>query len=132
MIECITSLLNSPWGVAVAPQNFGALAGALLIGNFGDGHINGYNPTTGKFIGTMHHAQSTKGLQGKVLAIDGLWALRVGNDHNGKNGYGNALYFTTGPNRDLRWNSLTTRRCGSCSLLMRYCGSSSTGGTSSA
>jgi uncharacterized protein (TIGR03118 family) len=93
-----TSLLNSPWGVALAPQNFGVLAGALLIGNFGDGHINGYNQTTGKFIGTMHHAQSTKGLQGKPVAIDGLWSLRVGNDHNGKNGYSNALYFTAGPN----------------------------------
>jgi uncharacterized protein (TIGR03118 family) len=93
-----TSLLNSPWGVALAPQNFGALAGALLIGNFGDGHINGYDPTTGKFIGTMHHAQTTKGLQGKVLAIDGLWSLRVGGANNGKNGYANALYFTAGPN----------------------------------
>jgi uncharacterized protein (TIGR03118 family) len=93
-----TSLLNSPWGVALAPQNFGALAGALLIGNFGDGHINGYDQTTGKFIGTMHYAQSTKGLQGKPVAIDGLWSLKVGNDHNGKSGYANVLYFTAGPN----------------------------------
>jgi uncharacterized protein (TIGR03118 family) len=93
-----TSLLNSPWGVALAPQNFGLLAGALLIGNFGDGHINGYNPTTGKFVGTMHHAQSTKALQGAPIAIDGLWALRVGGANNGKNGYANALYFTAGPN----------------------------------
>jgi uncharacterized protein (TIGR03118 family) len=93
-----TSLLNSPWGVALAPQNFGALAGALLIGNFGDGHINGYDQTTGKFIGTMHYAQSTKGLQGKPVTIDGLWALKVGNDKNGKGGYANALYFTAGPN----------------------------------
>jgi uncharacterized protein (TIGR03118 family) len=85
-------------GGALAPQNFGALAGALLIGNFGDGHINGYNPTTGKFIGTMHYAQSTKGLQGKPVTIDGLWALRVGNDKYGKSGYANALYFTAGPN----------------------------------
>jgi uncharacterized protein (TIGR03118 family) len=90
--------LNSPWGVALAPQSFGALAGALLIGNFGDGHINGYDPTTGKFIGTMHYAQSTKGLQGKPVVIDGLWALRVGNDLYGRSGYANALYFTAGPN----------------------------------
>jgi hypothetical protein len=85
-------------------QSFTPVPGSTLhlggVGKnrIGKGHINGYNPTTGKFIGTMHHAQSTNGLQGKVLAIDGLWALRVGNDHNGKNGYGNALYFTAGPN----------------------------------
>ncbi len=42
--------LNSPWGVALAPASFGALAGSLLIGNFGNGHINAYNPTTGEFI----------------------------------------------------------------------------------
>ena len=42
--------LNSPWGVAVAPGSFGALAGSLLIGNFGNGHINAYNPTTGEFM----------------------------------------------------------------------------------
>ena len=42
--------LNSPWGVAVSPASFGALAGSLLIGNFGNGQINAYNVTTGEFI----------------------------------------------------------------------------------
>jgi uncharacterized protein (TIGR03118 family) len=84
--------------VALAPPDFVALAGALLIGNFGDVHINGYDPTTGKFIGTMHHAQSANGLQGKVLAINGLWSLRVGGANNGNNGNATALYFTAGPN----------------------------------
>ena len=98
-----TSRLNSPWGVALAPPDFVALAGALLIGNFGDGHINGYDPTTGKFIDTVHYAKSANGLEGKILAIDGLWSLRVGglsinNGQNGKNGYAAALYFTAGPN----------------------------------
>ena len=83
--------------MAVAPLNFGAFAGALLIGNFGDGHINGYNATTGKFVGTMQYAQSTEGLRGD-LTIDGLWSLRVGGSDNGKNGYSNVLYFTAGPN----------------------------------
>jgi uncharacterized protein (TIGR03118 family) len=41
--------LNSPWGVAMAPHNFGALSDTLLIGNFGNGHIDAYNPTSGKF-----------------------------------------------------------------------------------
>ena len=49
-------------------------------------------------IPRMHHAQSTKGLQGTPIAIDGLWSLRVGGADNGKNGYANALYFTAGPN----------------------------------
>jgi uncharacterized protein (TIGR03118 family) len=90
--------LNAPWGVAVAPQSFGKLANALLIGNFGDGRINGFNATTGAFIGPMHYGQSTPGFQGKPVVIDGLWALKVGNDHNGKSGYANTLYFTAGPN----------------------------------
>jgi hypothetical protein len=78
--------------------NFNAGTGALLIGNFGDGHINGFNATTGAFIGPMHYGQSTPGFQGKPVVIDGLWALKVGNDHNGKSGYANTLYFTAGPN----------------------------------
>jgi uncharacterized protein (TIGR03118 family) len=90
--------LNAPWGVALAPQSFGKLANALLIGNFGDGRINGFNATTGAFIGTMHYGQSTPGFQGKPVVIDGLWALKVGNDHNGRSGYANTLYFTAGPN----------------------------------
>jgi hypothetical protein len=53
--------------VALAPGNFGALADALLIGNFGDGHINGYNAMTGKFINTMHGPQTPNGLQGRSL-----------------------------------------------------------------
>jgi uncharacterized protein (TIGR03118 family) len=78
--------LNSPWGVALAPQSFGKLANTLLIGNFGDGRINGFDPKNGRFIGTMHYGQSTPGFQGKPVVIDGLWALKVGNDHNGKSG----------------------------------------------
>jgi hypothetical protein len=60
--------------------------------------INGFNATTGAFIGPMHYGQSTPGFQGKPVVIDGLWALKVGNDHNGKSGYANTLYFTAGPN----------------------------------
>jgi hypothetical protein len=53
---------------------------------------------TGNFIGTMHYGQSTIGPQGKPVVIDGLWALKVGNDQNGKSGHANVLYFTAGPN----------------------------------
>jgi uncharacterized protein (TIGR03118 family) len=82
--------LNSPWGVALAPASFGALAGSLLIGNFGNGHIDGYNPTTGQFIDKMRDPH------GQVIVIDGLWSLRVGNGGNG--GKTDTVYFTAGPN----------------------------------
>jgi uncharacterized protein (TIGR03118 family) len=82
--------LNSPWGVALAPAGFGALAGAVWIGNFGNGHINAYNPTTGEFI------DKVRNLHGQALVIDGLWSLKLGNGGNG--GLANTIYFTAGPN----------------------------------
>jgi uncharacterized protein (TIGR03118 family) len=86
--------LNSPWGVALAPNNFGPLAGALLIGNFGDGRIGAYNSTNGQLIDLMRDHQ------GNFLAIDGLWSLRVGSGATGtNNNFGpDAVYFTAGPN----------------------------------
>jgi len=72
-----TGQLNSPWGVALAPTSFGALAGSLLIGNFGNGHINAYNPTTGEFIDKMRDPH------GQAIVIDGLWSLRVGSSTAG-------------------------------------------------
>ena len=63
--------LDSPWGLTLAPNNFGNLSGALLVGNFGDGNIHGYDPTTGAFLGTMSKAD------GSPLVLDGLWALHA-------------------------------------------------------
>lgn len=62
-------VLNSPWGLAIAPQNFGIFGGALLVGNFGDGRINAFNPVTGAYIGTL------KTPTGQYLVNEGLWAL---------------------------------------------------------
>jgi uncharacterized protein (TIGR03118 family) len=81
--------LNSPWGLALAPASFGALAGDLLVGNFGDGTINVFDLGTNSFEG-----QLTDGF-GNPLAIDGLWGLTVGN--NGAAGSSNKLYFSAGP-----------------------------------
>jgi len=78
--------LNAPWGLAIAPADFGKFAGALLVGNFGDGTINAYDPLTGKFIGTL------RGDDNKV-AIDGLWAL-----HTGANG---SITFSAGPGEEM-------------------------------
>ena len=63
--------LNSPWGLTIAPNNFGNLSGALLVGNFGDGRIHGYDATTGAFLGTMLKPDRTP------LAVDELWALHA-------------------------------------------------------
>src|SRR5438067_654617 len=69
--------LNSPWGLALAPTGWGAFGGDLLVGNFGDGAINAYDPLTGAFIGRMNNVHGTP------LVIDGLWALQFGNGGNG-------------------------------------------------
>ncbi len=81
--------LDAPWGLAIAPTSFGALAGSLLVGNFGDGRINAYNAASHAFLGQLAAGD------GSPLAIDGLWALAPGNDGNG--GSSALLYFTAGP-----------------------------------
>jgi uncharacterized protein (TIGR03118 family) len=81
--------LNAPWGLAIAPGSFGAMAGDLLVGNFGDGRINAYNPATHAFVGQVQDAG------GGPLEIDGLWALSPGNGANA--GSDSLLYFTAGP-----------------------------------
>ena len=82
--------LDSPWGLQIAPSSFGSLAGDLLVGNFGNGMINAYDPTTGAFEGALD------GSDGSPLVIDGLWGLTIGNGSAG--GSLNTLYFTAGPN----------------------------------
>ena len=84
--------LNSPWGLALAPAAFGEFGGALLVGNFGDGLINAFNPTTGTPLGTLRDAANNP------IANDGLWGLHFGNGGNG--GSLNTLYFTAGPNNE--------------------------------
>ena len=83
-----TGTLNSPWGVVTAPATFGDFKNAILISNFGDGSINGYDATSGNYLGQL------KDGTGNVIHIDGLWGLTftssTGNDPD-------ALYFTAGP-----------------------------------
>lgn len=81
--------LNSPWGMAIAPANFGAFSNLLLVGNFGDGRIHAYDPATGALQGTLQDPS------GAPIAIPGLWGLRVGNGRSG--GDANAVYFAAGP-----------------------------------
>ncbi len=83
-------VLNSPWGLALAPSNFGAFSNALIVGNFGDGLINAFNPTTGASLGQVVDTH------GNAIHIDGLWGLSFGNGGNA--GSTNSLFFTAGIN----------------------------------
>ena len=67
--------LNSPWGLAIVEGD------KLWVGNFGDGRINNYNPTTGASLGTINRADGTP------LEFDGLWDLLT---------LGDGVYFTAG------------------------------------
>lgn len=90
----VDNKLNSPWGLALAPEDFGSFSNDLLVGNFGDGYINAYRQLGGEFI----FDGKLRGPEGRFLNIDGLWALRFGNDHNA--GPHNTLFFTAGPNHE--------------------------------
>jgi uncharacterized protein (TIGR03118 family) len=80
--------LNSPWGMALAPTNFGAFSGALLVGNFGNGKINAFDPATGSQLGTLQDPA------GNPINIQGLWGLIFGN--GGSGGDTRTLYFAAG------------------------------------
>jgi uncharacterized protein (TIGR03118 family) len=72
--------LNAPWGLALTPHNFGKFHDALLVGNFGNGHINAFDPNSGAFLDHLNH-------NGRPLEFEGLWGLHF----IGKN-----LFFTAG------------------------------------
>jgi uncharacterized protein (TIGR03118 family) len=80
--------LNAPWGVALAPANFGFFSNHLLIGNAGSGQIAVYDVESGRFDGLLRDTN------GHAIQNDRLWALRFGNDHAA--GPSNWLYFTAG------------------------------------
>ncbi len=80
-------VLNSPWGLVVAPSAFGTFSNDLLVGNFGDGALNAFNPTTGAFLGAL------KNTDGNPIVIDDLWGLILG---DGAAGTPQTLFFTAG------------------------------------
>jgi uncharacterized protein (TIGR03118 family) len=82
--------LDSPWAVTLAPASFGAFGGDILVGNFGNGRINAYDPTSGEFQGGL------SGTGGGPIAIDGLWGLRFAPATPGAGP--NTLFFTAGLN----------------------------------
>jgi hypothetical protein len=80
--------INQPWGLAIAPPSFGPFANALLVGNFGDGMINAFDPATGHYLGQLLLPDGTP------FSQPGLWALIPGNGFFG--GDTNSIYFCAG------------------------------------
>jgi uncharacterized protein (TIGR03118 family) len=87
--------LDSPWGVAMAPAGWGAFGGKLLVGNFGDGLINVFDPTVQNSDGTLEYLGFLHSASGPPLKIEGLWALQFA--QGGANGTPDQLFFTAGP-----------------------------------
>ena len=88
--------LNSPWGLALAPADFGFFSGKLLVGNFGDGKINAFDPGRLGANGEYQQRGQLHATDGPPLAIDGLWALAFGSGAPAS-GPMNTLFFTAGP-----------------------------------
>ena len=86
--------LNAPWGLALAPADFGVFSNFLLVGNFGDGRISAYTQkgNTWVYKGQLRLADGTP------IAIDGLWAIAFGNGSAA--GSTNTLYFLSGPSQE--------------------------------
>jgi uncharacterized protein (TIGR03118 family) len=86
--------LNAPWGLAMAPADFGTLSNFLLVGNFGNGRISAYMQNGAKWVykGQLRLADGTP------IAIDGLWAIAFGN--GAAAGPTNTLYFLSGPSQE--------------------------------
>ncbi len=86
--------LHSPWGVALAPSDFGPMSNALLItNNTPHGRINAFDPKSGAFLGPLRDQS------GKTIEIDDVWAIQFGQGGPaGANGNPNQLFFTAGNN----------------------------------
>lgn len=84
-------VLNGPWGVALAPSDFGPLSNRLLVGNVTDGRINAFDPRSGAFVGPLRLRD------GRPFAVLGLWDLVFGGGMEPVNGRTNQLFFTAGP-----------------------------------
>lgn len=88
----VTGPLHSPWGIALAPADFGPFSNALLVSNnISRGRIDAFNPETGAYLGFL------KDKSGKAIEVDGIWAIQFGQD-GGANGAHNQLFYTGGPN----------------------------------
>jgi uncharacterized protein (TIGR03118 family) len=81
--------LNAPWGMAIAPANFGLFSNALLVANFGDGRINAFDVDTGQYLGTLRRQT------GSPIHVTGMWGIAFGTGTGSSPS--NVLYFVAGP-----------------------------------
>jgi uncharacterized protein (TIGR03118 family) len=81
-------VFNAPWGMVMAPHDFGRFGDALLVGNFGDGRIHAFDPQTGALLGSLRDGN------GHGIKIENLWGLRVGNSNFAGE---DAIVFSAGP-----------------------------------
>jgi uncharacterized protein (TIGR03118 family) len=86
--------LNAPWGLALAPADFGGFAGDLLVGNFGNGRISAYAKRGAAWV----YKGQLRAADGTPIAIDGLWGIAFGNGT--ASGPTNSLYFLSGPSAE--------------------------------
>ncbi|KVC67121.1 TIGR03118 family protein [Burkholderia stagnalis] len=82
--------LNAPWGVALAPADFGRFSHAVLVGNFGDGMLHAFDATSGMLLGALQQGD------GSTIVEPGLWGIAFGNGLNDQPA--NTLFFAAGPN----------------------------------
>lgn len=90
--------LNAPWGIARAPKSFGRFGGDLLVANFGDGRIDAFSKSNGRW----HLAGILRGTDGRPLVVNGIWAIAFGNGHTA--GPVSTLFFASGPHE---WRGVT-------------------------
>lgn len=87
----IPTVLNGPWGIALAPPTFGTLGGKLLVGNVTDGRIHAFDPQTGALLGTLTLSN------GQPFEIPGLWGLEFSQQAVAVDATSSTLFFTAGP-----------------------------------
>src|SRR5262249_50881646 len=80
--------LDSPWGIALAPDDFGGFSGTVLVGNFGNGEIIGFDPSTGTPLGRLKDKNKQK------ISIEGLWGIAFPPKSGGGR---DLLLFASGP-----------------------------------
>lgn len=84
--------LKAPWGIAIAPDNFGPLSNCMIVANFGNGTLPAFDMATGKFVDWLRDNN------GDILSVDGVWGILFGNGV--ALGDTNALYYAAGPNSE--------------------------------
>jgi len=88
------SWFNAPWGLVLAPTDFGTFSHSILVGQFGGGQIAAFDAVTGSFQGTLQDQN------GNVISHPGIWALAFGAG-NTNSGAANQLFFDVGTNQGM-------------------------------